>query len=397
MSRELRSAKIIISNTAVMLAFLVLLVASNLLFMNKMNNDLVAVDNHESRKLYLVLQIEEIIRQRSLSMMAIYLSDDIWFRDSEYLRFHEMAATFITLRNELLDAGLSQEEKTAFNSILQMIKKTEPLQDNIVEQLRYEHTPKHLRKEISEVDMPLEYQILQNINDLTERIRKNGQQARLAARKNSITTLYIDVLASGLVLISLFLLMRNSLSSLRNIESELIDKTESLGWDATHDHLTQTLNRRGLHKRFKSIVENTATGDQHSLIFIDLDDFKTVNDKYGHDVGDELLCRIAELFQTCIRRHDTIARIGGDEFALILEHSDLDTANRISHCLLDKAKNFGVTHNGDAARIKGCSIGIHVFTGNETDLDELIKLADSACYNSKRHGKNQLSFSSLGA
>jgi diguanylate cyclase (GGDEF)-like protein len=389
MQRELRSAKIIIANTAVMLAFLILLVASNLFFMNKMNNDLMVVDEHHSKKLYLILQLEEIIRQRSLSMMSIYLSDDPWFKDSEYMRFHSMAARFITLRDQLIKAGLSDLEQSQFDRILGMIRKTEPIQDEIVEQLR-DGTPVGLRREISAIDMPLENEILNTVTILTEEIQRSGQEARMRARKDSITTIYIDIIASGLVLITLFLLMRSSLYSLRSIESELIDETESLGWEATHDHLTQTLNRRGLQQRFGRINELNKPNIPHSLIYIDLDNFKPINDQFGHDVGDLLLCHIAESFQNCIRKDDAIARIGGDEFALLLEDCDMDTANRISDCLLKKAQGFSIKHGAISASIPGCSIGIYLFSTEESDLDVLIKHADTACYESKHRGKNRI-------
>jgi len=388
MQRELRSAKIIIANTSVMLAFLILLVASNLFFMNKMNSDLMSVDEYQSKKLYLVLQLEEIIRERSLSMMSIYMSEDPWFKDSEYLNFQGMASRFIILRDRLEKLGLSNSEQTHFDALLNMIIKTEPLQNTIVEALHSDETA-NLRREISEVDMPLESALLTSFNDLTEEIRLNGQQARNRAREDSINTMYFSIIASGLVLIGLFLLMRNSLYSLRTIEEELIDKTESLGWDATHDHLTQTLNRRGLQQKFQAIRNTSKQDIQHSLIYIDLDNFKPVNDRFGHDVGDLLLCRIAESFQSCIRKHDAIARIGGDEFALILEGCDRETANRVGNCLLEMARDSFLQRGKERVEISGCSVGIVIFKSTESDLDLLLKQADSACYKAKREGKNR--------
>jgi diguanylate cyclase (GGDEF)-like protein len=372
-----------------MLSFLVLLVASNIFFMNKMNNDLMAVDEHQSQKLYLILQLEEIVRERSLSMLTMFMSDDPWFRDSEYMRFHKMAADFILLREKLERLGLTETEQTHFGAALDMIRSTEALQNSIVEKIHSGELD-NMRKEISEVDMPLETELHKTFNSLTEEVRLNGQQARIRARKENITTLYISVVASGIVLISLFLLMRNSLYSLRNIEEELIDKTESLDWDASHDHLTRTLNRRGLIQKLSGMKNTGADGATHSLIYIDLDDFKPVNDRFGHDVGDLFLCAITDEFHTCIRKHDAIARIGGDEFALFLEDCDPDTAMRISRCLLDKARTYSLQHEQQTVGISGCSVGIYSFTSTDADLDTLLKRADSACYESKRQGKNQI-------
>ena len=389
MKRETRSGKIIITNTVIMLLFLLFLVASNILFMNKMNTTLMAIDQLQSQKLYLILQLEEIVRERSLSMLNMYMSDDPWFRDDEYMRFHQMASSFVTLRDKLYQIGLTEAEQADFNRAIELIRKTEPLQNTIVERI-HSGQQADLRKDISEGDMPLETQLHKTFNALTEQIRQNGQEARNRARQENITTLYITIIASGTVLITLIILMRNFLYSLRNIEEELIDQTESLSWDATHDHLTRTLNRRGLSQKLSAINKTNKSNAAHSLIYIDLDDFKPVNDRYGHDVGDRLLCGITEEFHTCIRKDDAIARIGGDEFALLLEDCDPETALRIAQCLLDHAHSYSLQYNQTTIGISGCSIGICSFSSAQTDSNALIKRADTACYESKRQGKNRI-------
>jgi diguanylate cyclase (GGDEF)-like protein len=300
-----------------------------------------------------------------------------------------LAAKFITLRDKLMTVGLGESEKTHLRKTLEKIRKTEPLQNEIVERLRFD-TPTDVRNAISETDVPMETELLLEFDSLTEEIRLNGQKARSQARKDSINTLYISTLASGLVLISLFLLMRNSLYSLSNIEEELIDKTVTLDWAASHDHLTRTLNRRGLIHKMDQLQQSATAGSLHSLIYIDLDDFKPINDRFGHDVGDLFLCAIVNEFQTCIRKHDAIARIGGDEFALFLEECDPDTAMRIGRCLLDKVHGFTLRHAQQEIGISGCSIGLYTFTNRDAEIDTLLKCADTACYDSKRQGKNRI-------
>lgn len=149
------------------------------------------------------------------------------------------------------------------------------------------------------------------------------------------------------------------------------------------DRLNQALQRGGRNRLFVSIL------------FLDLDGFKAVNDKHGHDNGDKLLAEVAKRLKNAIRSDDTVARMGGDEFTLILnalpdqqmaQNASIQIANKIIQLL---AKPFII----NKAPIKiGCSIGIALYPDDSIDAKELIRQADTAMYHAKQSGKNNFKF-----
>lgn len=119
------------------------------------------------------------------------------------------------------------------------------------------------------------------------------------------------------------------------------DLARLLSWQATHDALTGLVNRREFENRLIEALRSAHSAkEQHALCYLDLDQFKIVNDTCGHVAGDELLCQVASLFKTYLRSYDTFARLGGDEFGIILNNCSLDTALLICDRLREAAQNF---------------------------------------------------------
>lgn len=166
---------------------------------------------------------------------------------------------------------------------------------------------------------------------------------------------------------------------------------KQLAHTATHDVLTGLPNRLAFER---SLV---ALGDQarlelrnHALCFIDLDRFKPVNDTAGHAAGDELLRRVAEVIRATCRRNDFAARIGGDEFALILSDCPLGAAQRIAQRLVEAVAAIDFEWDGRRYGI-GTSIGITAITPrSQPDVAELMSQADSACYAAKANGRGRV-------
>ena len=128
-----------------------------------------------------------------------------------------------------------------------------------------------------------------------------------------------------------------------------------------------------------------------AVLFIDLDGFKAVNDNYGHDVGDELLVQLAQRLLSCVRKSDTVARFGGDEFVLLLTglHHKNEAAF-IADKIIHQAQ-MPFTLSADTVHI-GCSIGIAVYPDDGLSEPELLKVADTLMYQVKSQGKNHYSF-----
>ncbi|WP_252738910.1 transporter substrate-binding domain-containing protein [Colwellia sp. D2M02] len=161
---------------------------------------------------------------------------------------------------------------------------------------------------------------------------------------------------------------------------------------ATHDELTGLANRVLLKDRLNSAIAfHQRQQLKIAVLFIDLDGFKSINDNYGHDVGDELLQEVASRLKGCVRESDTIVRFGGDEFVLLLTglHSNNEAAYVAEKVLRLMQAEF--TLSTDSAYI-GCSIGIAVYPEDGVDDNELLKVADTLMYKVKAAGKNHYMF-----
>ena len=190
--------------------------------------------------------------------------------------------------------------------------------------------------------------------------------------------------------------------------SDIIDARKKAEYQASHDYLTNSLNKKALLQRlneeFKKAIRHNF---KHAFLFIDLDDFKTVNDTYGHTVGDELIVQVASRLKESIREGDILARLSGDEFAIIILNLDEDKTKRlmdiesICHKIL-KAISTKFKLNNTMINISS-SIGIKQFPSFENNVQDIIRHADMAMYQAKKEGKNQFVFfeheskSSLGS
>lgn len=163
---------------------------------------------------------------------------------------------------------------------------------------------------------------------------------------------------------------------------------EHLTYLAQYDHLTGLVNRSLFRDRLiQAMARSKRMNQQIGLMLLDLDRFKAVNDTFGHDMGDELLKSVAERLKACVREVDTVARMGGDEFTIILEgvsseQNILVVAKRITESI---ATPFEL--KGHQISI-GISIGITIYPHDDHPVDELLKHADVAMYRAKQQGGN---------
>ena len=159
---------------------------------------------------------------------------------------------------------------------------------------------------------------------------------------------------------------------------------------ASHDHLTGLANRaefdRVLLKMFESSI---STGVSHALCYIDLDQFKIVNDSFGHAAGDALLKEVSVLLLKSVRAKDLVARLGGDEFALLLEDCDLNSAHRISQQICEKVARIRYHKSNNFFRV-GASIGVVPLDGRWANTQAAQQAADGACFAAKDEGRGRV-------
>jgi diguanylate cyclase (GGDEF)-like protein/PAS domain S-box-containing protein len=161
-----------------------------------------------------------------------------------------------------------------------------------------------------------------------------------------------------------------------------------LSFEATHDPLTGLQNRRAFTERLDEAVRGARErGEHHAVGFIDLDRFKVVNDRFGHAVGDRLLHEIARVMGRVVRGGDVLARIGGDEFALLLSNCPLDHARRVAEKLRAAVDNYRIEHDGEVLDV-GVSVGLAPIEADTSCGADALAEADAACYQAKAAGRN---------
>lgn len=163
-----------------------------------------------------------------------------------------------------------------------------------------------------------------------------------------------------------------------------------MSYQASHDSLTGLLNRREFENRLEQAIENARKeGNRHALCYLDLDNFKVVNDTCGHIAGDELLKQLTIKFRMELREADTLARLGGDEFGILLEGCSIENAIDLAESIRKIAESFRFVWNNTFFRI-GVSIGLVPLTRTSGSLTDIMSAADSACYVAKEQGRNRI-------
>jgi diguanylate cyclase (GGDEF)-like protein/PAS domain S-box-containing protein len=171
--------------------------------------------------------------------------------------------------------------------------------------------------------------------------------------------------------------------------SHTLELSRKLAYQASHDSLTGVINRRAFDRRLQQAITSAKlNGYQHALLYLDLDQFKIVNDTCGHDAGDHLLIEVTTMLKKKLREKDTLARLGGDEFGILLDTCHLECAETFAKEILYEFKQFRFTWQGIHFQL-GTSIGIVQIHKDTESIVSLLSAADMACYVSKDMGRNR--------
>ncbi len=165
---------------------------------------------------------------------------------------------------------------------------------------------------------------------------------------------------------------------------------QQMSWEATHDNLTGLVNRREFTERLNNLLSSRQTGNrEHALLYLDLDQFKVINDTCGHDAGDELLRQLSRLLLQNVPTNSSLARLGGDEFGVLLENVSIERAREIADHLLSSISNF--TYEWEGSRFDvGVSIGMVPIQADTRNASLVLSAADVACYVAKEAGRNRI-------
>lgn len=206
-------------------------------------------------------------------------------------------------------------------------------------------------------------------------VRPNGEQMPIDVSAAPIHDRALNVIGAVLVL--------KDVTRERAHAAQLIHQ-------ARHDPLTGLVNRREFEQRLSHALASAADFDRrHAVLFMDLDNFKDVNDSAGHAAGDGLLRGITSALAAALRDRDTLARLGGDEFAVLLENCTLDDAMRVAEKLRQAVAEFEFRWEAQPFPI-GVSIGVVEVAGRRSSVADVLRAADAACYAAKHAGRNRV-------
>ena len=222
---------------------------------------------------------------------------------------------------------------------------------------------------------------------LNEKRNVHFQENALLTHSGGYREFSIDITASPI---------RNNADAVMGVVLVLHDVTtlrnmaRQMAWQARHDPLTGLINRGEFEVRLEQAIESARSGHtQHALCYLDLDQFKIVNDTCGHIAGDELLKQLTAHLQARVRETDTLARLGGDEFGILLEHCPIEVASETAEMLREVVKKFRFSWKEKIFEI-GASIGVVPITTDSGNIVDVLSAADSACYVAKDHGRNRI-------
>ena len=218
-----------------------------------------------------------------------------------------------------------------------------------------------------------------------EALRQGSGELLLHGRSGTVSTIThtsAPILAAGERLLGNVLVFQD-VTPLRNMAQEM-------AYHASHDPLTGLINRREFELRLSQALEGAQRrGEQHVLLYLDLDQFKVVNDTCGHRAGDELLHQLSVVLQGRLRRTDVLGRLGGDEFGLLLQHCPLEMGVHIAEDIRTAVKAFRFAWEHKVFSI-GASIGVVPIGAEDASVGEVLSAADVACYTAKDLGRNRV-------
>ena len=332
--------------------------------------------------------MRDAIRLRANSLKTMQLTKDIFQRDVEHQHFINHAGKYRIAREKLINLGLDEKEAAINRQLQQLTRASQPYNDSASELLMSEAPAKEINTVIEQAAR-LQGLILDKLEELVLLEKQNTLAALTASRTHFSRTRQLMIALTGMALLL-------SLLIARTVIKHVSAKNRQLAYQASHDALTGLINRREFECRVERAIQNArAQAATHALLYLDMDQFKIINDTCGHATGDELLQQLAQLLLGSVRHRDTLSRLGGDEFGMLFENCPLDKAVEIANNLLKAIKDFNFTW-GDTTFTLGISIGIVPIDRSTTDIASAMSAADSACYIAKNSGRNQIQIAHMG-
>jgi len=332
--------------------------------------------------------MRDAIRLRADSLKTMRMIQDPLERDAEHQRFISYAGKYSIARERLFSHGMDERETVLNHQLQQLTRASQPHIDAASNLLMSEAGEEETSIAMEQV-FKLQGLKLGRLGELVQLEQQKTQEALTTSRRHYNSTRQLLFALTGFALLF-------SLLVARTVINHVSAKNRQLAYQASHDPLTGLINRHEFECRVERAIQNAKVqATTHTLLYLDLDQFKIVNDTCGHAAGDELLQQLSQLLLGSVRHRDTLSRLGGDEFGMLFENCPLDKAVEIAGSLLTSIQEFNFTW-GESSFTLGISIGVVPIDRSTSDIASAMSAADSACYIAKEAGRNQLQIAHMG-
>jgi len=378
---------------AVLIAMICGLGVNSLLQLHTLGNHLSKVVAHHNQKIDLITQTQVAAHMRTDNLFRMVTTDEPVKRKAYILAFNQAGIRVRDGRIALSQMGLSPDEQRVFDAQTHLVNQTHAAQQRVIDLLQTGRNTDAKQVLVQEV-IPRREIINQQLNEMRMLYQQNNlaaqKQAEHIYRQAFILTLGLCMGAIALALLIAWRTLRKihiKTQQLQNQMQELERSRAALQEEATHDPLTGLANRRLFYDRLQQAIRHAKRyGGKVGILYVDLNQFKAINDTHGHHVGDAVLTEVAKRLTASIRYSDSIARLGGDEFAVLLEglqgrEDILVAARAVEQSLSEEADFFGID------LVITASIGQAMYPDDGDSEDTLIRAADAAMYRVKHNSE----------
>ena len=387
--------RILISFGAV-IVLMVIVATMGLFRMAENNRGMETIVDEHNVKTRLLVEMHSAGRERSIILLRMLITDDPFERDDDYMKYNKLAADFIRARIAFNSMPLNKRERQLLEEQGKLTGNVEPLQDEAM-QLLQDGDNEGASDLLLNKAIPTQDKVMKKLVQMLELQQQSARDAMVASsisyQRTVVAISILSFLAFIVAIVVAFFVMRKTTQAEHILSSQVNEERKlrlQLSYQASHDALTGLINRFEFETRLMRLLDEAhLQKTTHALVYIDLDQFKIVNDTCGHVAGDELLRQLATLLGSKVRSRDTLARLGGDEFGVLLEHCNPEYTINIANTLLKLVQEFRFVWD-DKNFVIGSSIGVVIIDSNSGNMTDVMRAADAACYGAKDAGRNRV-------
>jgi diguanylate cyclase (GGDEF)-like protein len=373
----------------VLIALIAGLAVNGILQLQKLDEQMNIIVEQHNRKIDLVTQTQLAAHMRTDSLFRMALADDPFERDQHFMNFNRAGFLVGSGRSALRKLGFTPDERQSFDRQQPLIGSILAVQEQVTDLLaaeRFEQARRLLEQEAIPLQQAFNQQLSEMRNLYQLRSLEAQRQARMTYQQTFLGTLAFGVLAITLSMLIAWRTLRHISRKSAAIQREMHEIETSrarLREEATHDALTGLANRRLFHDRLEQAIHHAKRyGGKIGLLFVDMDQFKEINDRHGHHVGDAVLVEVAKRLVDCVRESDSVARLGGDEFVVLLDGIQGREDCQAAANKIEQSLDSGTLPFADRLVISA-SIGQALFPEDGEDEEALIRVADASMYRIK--------------